>query len=168
MSVHPRRAPGGAGPGFLELADDDPTGSRWRPRDHQAHPRPHPERGGLRITATGDRLVRTGAWTVPGRLQVVATRCEVLLDMATAKFAAPVTHLTVDLREAQCVLLVPPRTAVRTDQIHVVRFRVSDRVARCREHHRTLVVGGVARHGRLRLRTASEGSQRLSWWHRPR
>ncbi|WP_418154878.1 hypothetical protein [Actinoalloteichus caeruleus] len=167
MNVHPWRSSGGAGPGFLELADD-PVGTPRRPPEHQDLPRPHPERGGLRLTATGDRLVRTGAWTVPGRLQVAATRCAVLLDMVTARFTAPVVHLTLDLREVHCVLLVPPHTAVRTDQIHAVRFRVSDRVSRCRDPGRTLVVGGVARHGRLRARTVADGAGRLSWRHRAR
>ncbi|MDH6115057.1 hypothetical protein P3T36_007346 [Kitasatospora sp. MAP12-15] len=82
----------------------------------------------VRMTSRGGNISRTGAWTVPRRLELEATGGNIVIDFTQAVLSAPLLDLDVKVYGGNLRLIVPPEVAVDVDDIDMLGGNVHRRV----------------------------------------
>jgi hypothetical protein len=70
--------------------------------------------GPVELSARGSNLRRSGRWTVPSELRIVAAGSSIRLDFTEAIMTSDVVHIDVDLRGSSIRMTVPEGSSVET------------------------------------------------------
>lgn len=73
-----------------------------------------PPSGPVQLSARGSSLARSGRWSVPAEMRIVATGSSVKLDYTEAIVVSDVVHIHVELRGSSIKMIVPPGSSVET------------------------------------------------------
>lgn len=73
-----------------------------------------PSANATQLSARGSSLVRTGRWTVPPEMRIVASGSSVKLDFTEAIVTSSVVHIAVELRGSSIKMIVPIGSSVET------------------------------------------------------
>lgn len=73
----------------------------------------------VRLERGSGTIERTGAWTVPARLDVEVRSGHVVLDFTEAVIGHPLLDLTIALNSGNLKLIVPPGVVVDADDVTI-------------------------------------------------
>lgn len=109
----------------------------------------------VRLEARRGNLERVGTWAVPRRLEAEVSSGNVIIDFTQAVITHPLLDLTVEVRNGNVRLIVPPEVEVEVANVSVHSGNVKRR--RIRRAPGTPVnlrvtVSGSVRHGNVTIR----------------
>jgi hypothetical protein len=70
--------------------------------------------GPVELNARGSNLTRSGRWTVPAEMRIVASGSSIRLDFTEAILTSSVVHIDVDIRGCSLRMTVPEGSSVET------------------------------------------------------
>jgi hypothetical protein len=113
-------------------------------------PAPAPAKDAIRIDQRGGSVRRAGRWTVPRRLELRSSWCDVVLDFTDAVITYDTLRIDMSVRGGSLTLVVGPGIVVDADDL---RIRYTD-----------LEIGPTSEpEGPVRLRVELTGRMRYGW-----
>ncbi|WP_306370090.1 DUF1707 domain-containing protein [Nocardiopsis sp. CC223A] len=106
----------------------------------------------LVLMGKGERIVRKGPWSVPGRIEALNPYGNTRLDFGHAKFTSSTVEVTIDCSWGQCRLVVPEGVTASIETNNTMLGSVSSEVPCARTAGQPhLVIRGKNRGGKVRV-----------------